>query len=152
LWRSVPTPFRAEVRLLDLRITVETNDTALLTQLADARIAADGAADLSESDFLWRIVRDGEAPGGLEPVVALEEEPLHVVTMGSSLMVAADRERKELLAFIGGAISPGQFASLALPLFGRLTLGECNFVGPSVHREAADAIESQDVGHKDAER
>jgi hypothetical protein len=76
---------------------------------------------------------------------------LSFVAMGSSLAVAVDHERNELIAFVGGAISPAEFAATALPLFEKMTLGEQGSLQPAGHQNPPHAISSNDAGHKNAE-
>jgi hypothetical protein len=150
LWRGVPTPFRAEVQLARRCVAVETNDPALLAQFPVGTVSTENAAQTRESDFLWRIVRDEEAPGTVEPCVAFAEGPLTFVAMGSSLTVAVDHERNELIAFVGRMISHTEFAATALPLFEKLTLGGRGSLDPAAHHKAGHLAASQDADYKNA--
>ena len=150
LWRGVPTPFRAEVQLARRCVAVETNDPALLAQFPVGIVSTENAVQTRESGFLWRIVRDEEAPGAVEPCVAFAEGPLTFVAMGSSLTVAVDHERNELIAFVGGVISPAEFAATALPLFEKLTLGGRGSLNLAARHEAGHIVASEDADYKNA--
>jgi hypothetical protein len=147
LWRAVPTPFRAEMRLAGRRIAVESNDPAILVLLP----TPPDAAPSGESDFLWRVVRDAEASGALEPGVAFDDGPLSLVTMGSALTIAVDHERNELLAFVGASVPLTIFSALALPLFEKMTLGSIASMGSGALSIATSAGASSFAGHENAQ-
>jgi len=147
LWRAVPTPFRAEMRLAGRRIAIETNDSALLAVLP----APPDGAPTGESDFLWRVVRDEEASGAIGPGVAFDDGPLSLITTGSALTIAVDRERNELLAFVGVSVSLTIFSALALPLFEKMTLGSIASMGSGALSIATPDGTSNSAGHENAQ-
>lgn len=119
LWRGVPTPLKAEVRLAEVGVSVESNDPALLAALS--RTATSVVAP-SESNFCWRIVRDEEAPGIVGPPVTIRNGALTVATMSAAVIFAVDSDRRELLAFIGGSVDVQAFEEIVFPIFEKMTM------------------------------
>jgi hypothetical protein len=119
LRRGVPTPYNAEVRIAEVSVSVESNDPAVLATLGRT---ATSVVESSESKFCWRIVRDDEAPGTIEPPVTIRSGALTVSTMSAAVIVAVDSDRRELLAFIGPSVDARAFEEIAFPLFRSMML------------------------------
>lgn len=119
LWRGVPMPFKAGVRVAQLCVSVESNDSELLAVISRPAASPLGSR---QSNFLWRIVRDEETPGTLEPAVTLKRDELAFATMGAAVIVAVDNEKKELLAFVGCCVDEATFRGTVFPRFERMTL------------------------------
>jgi hypothetical protein len=134
LWRCVPTPYRAVVHLAAVRVIVESNDPQVPEAVA-AR--ADHPAERGQSSFLWKIVRDVEAPGPIEPTRLFQRGELRFANMGAALTVAVDRDRRELLSFISGDVDERIFRESALPLFVRLMLDAVGQQTPGADLEGA---------------
>jgi len=119
LRRGVPTPYKAEVRIAEVGVSAESNDPAVLATLART---ATSVVESGESKFCWRIVRDDEAPGTIEPPVTIRTGALTVATMSGAVIVAVDSDRRELLAFIGPSVDARAFEEIAFPLFRSMML------------------------------
>jgi hypothetical protein len=117
LCRFIPTPLRAVYRISSIRVTVETNDFTLLPELP-----LDAALDVShEQNLQWKLVRDKDSHGLLEEPVLLASGTLTVVTMGTACLFGLDRERRELLGFIGAEIDGRTYHDFLVPFFCRMT-------------------------------
>lgn len=134
LWRGVPVLFRADVRLAGVNVSVESNDSELLALVTGFAAVS---KDPSESNFLWRIVRDTESLGAIEPAVMIEREELAFATMSAAVVVGVDRERKELLAFVGVNVDESAFKETVFPLFERMTLRAFEPLAPSGRVQSA---------------
>jgi hypothetical protein len=119
LWRLVPTPFTLRTRFGYLPIHVESNDSEIVAMIAE--MSSETSAD-TECAFLWRIVRDPDAPGGIQTGAILTHGDLIFARMGGGLLVGADREHRELLGFIGAQVDRRVFKECVFPMLMRLTL------------------------------
>jgi hypothetical protein len=116
LRRFVATPLRAMYRISGTRVMLQTNDFALLpTALLGA--SCDRAAGW---DFEWKLVRDRDSRGPLATPRFLTSEALTVVEMGNACMVGMDRERRELLAFIGRDVDARTYQEFLVPFLCRM--------------------------------
>jgi hypothetical protein len=96
---------------------VETNDFTLLPALP-----LDTEWDeIRMPSFEWKLIRDLDAPGQLEEPLLLMSGKLTVVSMGTACLLGLDRERGELLCFIGAEVDAGAFQASLVPLFCQLT-------------------------------
>jgi hypothetical protein len=93
LRRFAPTPLKAEVNLEIANVVLETNDWSFLSSLSSLN-----AAGISTKSCVWKIVRDIDA-----------------------CLIGADRERSEILAFIGRDVDTRYFQEAILPALCRLT-------------------------------
>jgi hypothetical protein len=117
LRRFVPTPLKAMYRIGATRVMVQTNDFALLpTALLGA-----GCDRTAVWDLEWKLVRDVDSKGPLTAPRFLTSEALTVVEMGNACMVGMDRERRELLAFIGRDVDARTYQEFLVPLLCRMT-------------------------------
>lgn len=144
LWRGVPTPYKADVRVAQMCISVECNDPALLGCIS--RRSASSVAQ-GKSKFLWRIVRDDEAPGEIEPAISLKNGPVTFAAMSAALTVGVDSDRKELLAFVGGSVDTKGFNETVFPMFEKMTLDAVATQADAETSRAAPAFANQ---HEDA--
>jgi hypothetical protein len=116
LRRFVATPLKAMYRIGGTRVMLQTNDFALLpTALLEA-----GCDKAAGWDFEWKLVRDADSCGPLAKPLFLTSEALTVVEMGNACMVGVDRERRELLAFIGRDVDTRTFQEFLVPLLCRM--------------------------------
>jgi hypothetical protein len=132
LRRFVRTPFKAIYRTGNVEILVQTNDITLLPSFPlETNLAASG-----EQMFEWKLVRDLDTPGQLESPVFLETEVMTIVQMGPACLLALDRERRELLGFIGSEIDRPTHHAFLVPLLHRMT------------NEAFAALPPADLAHR----
>lgn len=132
LRRFTPTPLKATYRIGAIRVVVETNDFALLPTM---RLEA----ECDEPETLsveWKLVRDAGARAPLEPSTVLTAKTLTVVAMGSACILGLDRERHELVGFIGAAVDSRTFQEFLVPHLIRLT-------NESVHGDRNAPIDEQ---------
>jgi hypothetical protein len=117
LRRFIPTPLKALFRVGSIHVTVRTNDITLLPVFP---LEADLEA-LGVKGFEWRLIRDADSPGLLEAPLFITSGALTIVGMGPACLIGADREKRELLAFIGRAIDTRTHQNFLIPLFCELT-------------------------------
>jgi hypothetical protein len=111
LRRFTPTPLKAVYRIGKIRVAVETNDFALLP-----RLHLEAEFDSSQrSNLEWKLVRDADVRAPLETPICLTTETLTVVAMGGACILGLDKERHELLGFIGAAVDGRTFQEFLLP-------------------------------------
>jgi hypothetical protein len=118
LRRFVPTPISMRIRLRLIEILLQTNDESLATSLP---VVEATVSDREFPTFLWKIVRDGDVLAELAEASIMVSGDVSVCTMGPACLIAADRTRKELLAFIGAAVSKRALHQVVLPFLTRLT-------------------------------
>jgi hypothetical protein len=120
LRRFVPTPLKALYRVGEFRVMVQTNDITLVPMMLLG-------ADLSASDgwdWEWKLVRDADVSGELEPPLLLRSKEHTVVAIGTACLVGVDHERRELLAFVGSGVDANAHQHFLVPLFCRMLNGE----------------------------
>lgn len=122
LHRFVPTPFSTSLQFDSASVTLETNDLRFLPSTAALEFsAASNIDDQLTPSCLWRIVRDADVAQELAEVTALLSDDLVVYSMGPACIVAADRARREVLAFIGASVDARAYQLTILPTLYRLT-------------------------------
>jgi hypothetical protein len=119
LWRLVPTPYFKWTCVGHLPVRVESNDPEIVATVTEITPEALGE---TECAFLWRIVRDPNSTGGIQPATILTHGDLSFISMGTSLLVGVDCKRRELLGFVGVGVDRNAFKESVLPLLMRLTL------------------------------
>jgi hypothetical protein len=119
LWRLAPTPLNLRICIGRLAVLVESNDHKLLANLAEMNAEKSSNAG---STFLWRIIRDPETGGEIEPVTLIVDGDLSFLKMGTGVFAGVDKERKELLGFVGTGVSECAFQESVAPLFVQLTM------------------------------
>ena len=118
LRRFVPTPLQAQVNLEFANVFVETNDLSFLPSFS----STGSPALLSPSQLcLWKLIRDVDVRGTIAEASIVMAGNLIVFTMGRACLIGADRERKEVLAFIGRDVDTTVFQQWILPALCRLT-------------------------------
>jgi hypothetical protein len=118
LRRFIPTPYRTRFRIGGALVVVETNDFALLPELPLETVLNESFP----SNLSWKLVRDHDEHGLLQEPSHLICGGLTVVAMGAACLLGVDRERGELLGFIGAEIDPRTFQESLVPLLCRLSL------------------------------
>ena len=116
LRRFIPTPLKGVFRVGSVHVTVRTNDITLLPALP---LEADFEA-LGVKSLEWRLIRDADSPGLLEPPLFITSGALTIVGMGPACLIGVDREKRELLACIGRAIGTRTHQDFLIPLFSEL--------------------------------
>ena len=97
-------------------VLLETNDFSFLPTLPQP-----GARDSSSQPCLWKIVRDVDVRGATTDASVVMAGSLIVYSMGPACLIGADRERGEILAFIGRDVDVRVFQESILPALIRLT-------------------------------
>jgi hypothetical protein len=117
LRRFIPTPLKAFYDIGTVRVTLETNDIALLpTRPLPTCLHVPGQQRLQ-----WRLVRDWDWPGPLEAPIFLTSGALMIVAMGPACLLGVDHQKRELLGFIGAAIDQRTHQEVVIPLLCRLS-------------------------------
>jgi hypothetical protein len=116
LRRFAPTPLKLQVYLEFANISLETNDLSFLSSLFQLAVR-----EPSSASCLWRIVRDIDVPGTIIEASIVMAGSLIIYSMGPACLVGADRERGEILAFIGRDVDARVFQESILPALVRLT-------------------------------
>lgn len=117
LRRFIPTPIKSIYRVASIHVNVKTNDITLLPLFpSEAHLEAFGV-----NNFEWKLIRDADCPGLLEPPMCITSGALTIVGMGPACLTGVDREKRELLAFIGTDIDTRTFQGFLIPLFSQLT-------------------------------
>ncbi len=117
LRRFVPTPLKTQVHLEFANVLLETNDLSFFPSLP----LLTPSISPSSQPCLWKIVRDVDVRVKLAEASIVMADSLIVYSMGPACMIAADRERKEVLAFIGIEVDARIFQEGVLPALCRLT-------------------------------
>jgi hypothetical protein len=116
LRRFAPTPLRAGIHLGFANVVLETNDLSFLPLLLHTN-----DTKISSTPCLWKIVRDVDVRGKIVEASILTAGNLIVYCMGPACLIGADRERREILAFIGRDVDALCFQESVLPALRRLT-------------------------------
>jgi hypothetical protein len=122
LHRFVPTPLTAAVQLDCAKVLVQTNDLSFFPSRAKPENRAASHTDNQPPpSCLWKVVRDVSAGQELtEPSIVIADELL-VCSMGPACIVAADRARREVLAFVGASVDARTYQHTVLPTLYRVT-------------------------------
>jgi hypothetical protein len=121
LHRFAPTPLKVAVALKFASVILETNDLSFLPAAPTAQPAPASAIESPLPHCLWKIVRDVDnhhKPSEASIVIA---GSIIVYSLGPACIMAADRERQEVLAFIGAEAGANVFGDAILPALVRLT-------------------------------
>ncbi len=120
LRRFIPTPVRITLLVGVTILSVTTNDLSLVPEFP-AEVLPN---KMTDRILDWKLVRDVEARGSLQEPLRLISGPLTVVTMGPACLLGVDRERGELLCFIGADIDSRTFQEVLFPLFCSLSIAD----------------------------
>ncbi|MGA2431604.1 MAG: hypothetical protein ABSH13_24120 [Candidatus Acidiferrum sp.] len=116
LRRFAPTPLKAQVYLEIANVLLETNDLSFLSSLSQL-----AAREPASQSCRWKIVRDVDVRGTTSEASIVMAGSLIVYCMGPACLIGADRERGEILAFIGRDVDVRRFEESILPSLIRLT-------------------------------
>jgi hypothetical protein len=116
LRRFAPTPLKVEVNLEIANVVLETNDLSFLPSLSGL-----SSTEISTKSCIWKIVRDVDVRGTTMEASIVMAGNLIVYSMGPACLIGADRERSEILAFIGRDVDTHSFQEVILPALCRLT-------------------------------
>jgi hypothetical protein len=117
LRRFIPTPLKAVYQFGAVQALVQTNDFSLLPPASFAASLTRNA----QRDFAWVLIRDEDASGPLQLPFMLTSGPLTIVQMGPACVAGVDKERRELVAFIGSEVHARAHQEFLVPLFCRLS-------------------------------
>ena len=119
LRRFIPTPLRARYRIESVGVTVETNDFGLLPALP---LQQPDLHPREESMVDWKLIRDHDSHGMLESPRFLTAGSLTIVEMGTACLLGMDRERRELLGFIGAGVDARTYREFLVPFLCEMTV------------------------------
>jgi hypothetical protein len=122
LHRFVPTPLTVPLKIACADVVLQTNDLSFLpsSYALSSMGSSDGNGQPSVS-CLWKIVRDVDVSNELAEASVVMVGNLTVYSMGPACIVAADRERRELLAFLGTTVNAPAYKDSIFPALCRLT-------------------------------
>jgi hypothetical protein len=118
--RFVPTPLTGFLQLDSANVTLKTNDLRFFPAALKVAITS-RIGDLPLPSCLWKIVRDADVQQDLAETTTIVSDDLVVYSMGPACTVAGDRERREILAFIGASVNARAYEVTILPTLYRLT-------------------------------
>jgi hypothetical protein len=122
LRRFVTTPLSARVSLEFANVLLETNEPNLLSVLATPSWPASSRTlGPPPPSCLWKIVRDVDIRQKLGEASIVMSGNLMIYTMGPACIIGADRERREILAFVGIEVDARTFQESILPVLTHLT-------------------------------
>lgn len=139
LRRFTPTPLRTRFRIAGATVVVETNDFSLLPALPLETFSS----GIPPASLDWKLVRDPDARGLLQEPLVLLSGRLTIVAMGAACLLGVDRERRELLCFIGADVDPRTFQEFLVPFLCQLSTQALVFPAPEyaseLNEDVADA-------------
>jgi len=102
LHRFTPTPYFADLRIMDRTVRLETNSPRVL-RLGEEFFKQYQAGPSGSPDFAWRIVSESHTqPGPYEGhISAFSDRGLRLVNIGQRSFVGVDLDRREGIAFLG---------------------------------------------------
>ena len=121
LRRFAPTPLKTHVYLEFANVLLETNDLSFFPSLSLLNPSISSAPSPSSQPCLWKIVRDVDVRLKIAEASIVMAGSLIVYSMGPACVIGADRERKEILAFLGVEVDARIFQEAILPALCRLT-------------------------------
>ena len=145
LRRFAPTPLKTHVQLDFATVLLETNDLSffpspLQPQEQSSRSPLPSANSAHAMQCLWKIVRDVDVHHKITETSIVMAGSLIVYSMGPACVIGADRERKEILAFIGLEVDVRAFQESILPALHRLTEFVMRQETPQAQRAAKGAV------------
>ena len=145
LRRFAPTPLKTHVQLDFATVLLETNDLSffpspLQPHEQSSRNPLPCANSAHATHCLWKIVRDVDVHHKITETSIVMAGSLIVYSMGPACVIGADRERKEILAFIGLEVDVRAFQESILPALHRLTEFVMRQETPQAQRAAKVAV------------
>ena len=141
LHRFVSTAFTISLEIAKANVVLQTNDLSLTP--ANSTLSSASASDTNghPASCLWKIVRDVDVSNTLTEASIVMLGNVIVYSMGPACIVAADREYREVLAFIGASVDARAYQDSIFPALCRLTefvTGPC--LSHSAHAELSAAV------------
>jgi hypothetical protein len=121
LRRFVSAPHASRHRVHDSYVCLETNDVEIAMAMR-ASFNSPPEHDRFPS-FLWKLIRDDEAPCGGQEVTILSSGTMSTVFIGPGTVICIDHQRREVLGFLSASISTQEFVSTVMPIILRLSVG-----------------------------
>ncbi len=116
--RFASTPLKVHVHLESADVLLETNDLSFLSSLSRVGTSISSS---SAQPCLWTVVRDVDVRGKVTEASIIMAGCLIIFSLGPACLIGADRERKEILAFIGLDVDARTFQESIFPALRRLT-------------------------------
>ena len=133
LRRFAPTPLNVAFPLDCSSVVLETNDLSFFPSETAARPSSSEVSPIDSrlSPCLWKIVRDTDNHHKLAEASIVMAGNLIVYSFGPACIIAADRERHEVLAFVGTEADVRIFQEAIFPALVRLTEFVTRGISPS---------------------
>ena len=119
LRRFVFTHHIALHQVNEIAVRLETNDTEIAMAMRANFSSSPEHEELPP--FLWKLIRDDEAPCGGQEVTILSSGPLSTVLIGPATVICIDRQQREVLGFLSASISALEFVTAVVPIILRLS-------------------------------
>jgi hypothetical protein len=117
LQRFAPAPYTSVTLFSSAILKTASNDRTLLPPFPDLQVSAEDV----EASFNWKLLRDPTAQGSIEPPTTFISETLSAIFMGPACLIAADRQRRQLFAFLGSQIDTRAYREHILPALVQLS-------------------------------
>jgi hypothetical protein len=117
LQRFAPAPYTSVSLFAGAILKSATNDRTLLPPFPDLEICGQDV----EASITWKLLRDPTAQGSIEPPTSFVTETLSAIFMGPACLIAADRHRAQLFAFLGSQVDTRAYREHVLPVLVQLS-------------------------------
>ena len=114
LRRFIATPHVSTFYIGDTPVRLETNDPVLAGAIHNSTALCETENGSATSH--WKLIRDEQAPCGGTEITVLSAGPLGILLFGFGTVIAADRERREILGFVAADLSAESCVTMVLPL------------------------------------
>ena len=117
LQRFAPAPYTSISLCGGSVLKTATNDRTLLPPFPHLQVPAGE----SEVSITWKLLRDPTAQGSIEAQTTFVTETLSAIFMGPACLMAADRQRAQLFAFLGSQVDSRAYREEILPALVQLS-------------------------------
>ena len=117
LRRFIPSPLKFTCRIGTVHILVCTNDITLLPILP-----VQWYPNVPDRHAMeWKLIRDVDSRGPLQPPIVLASRDLTIITMGPACLLGFDRKSRELLGFVGADVDLYAYRKTVRPVLHQIT-------------------------------
>jgi hypothetical protein len=121
LRRFAPAPLKVSLHFEFANVALETNDLSFFPSASANASPSSAAYDPALPSCLWKLLRDVDVRDKLTEASIVMAGSLIIYSTGPACIIAADRERQEVLAFIGVEADTRVFHDVIFPALCRLT-------------------------------
>ena len=113
LLRRVALPYRFSVRQGALDFLIESNDSTIVLFIRQFMLES----PQYEMARRWRLIRDTDGPVNDGSYTAMKNRQLTMIVAGAGTILVFDRERGEVIGFIGADVLMPELSGLLAQLF-----------------------------------